>query len=453
MKPQKLIVVIFLLSLVSLQVQSADKSSKSKADSIKTGWNFGALPAITFDTDLGLQYGAVVNFYNFGDGKRFPKYNHSLYFEVSRFTKGSGVNRFYYTSDQLLKNYDFSLDMTYLTDQANDFYGFNGYESVLKKTWNDDQYTGSGYKSRMFYKFQQKLFRFKVDLQHKIGDSHFKWVAGMNLHNFNISSVDIDKLNKNKSASELLPTVAAQPGLYEKYIKWGILPSGEANGGFVPEFKAGIVYDTRNVTVNPMKGMWTEAVITTAPKFLGAETGFSRISLTHRQYFTLIKDDLSFAYRLGWQQTIGGHVPFYYQSQMITTVMTGYATNGLGGSRYLRGALRNRVYGDGVFYGNFELRWKFARANFINQKFYFGLNTFVDLGQVTKKVTIPTTLTSFTENRSDYFDPGAEKMHTTYGAGMRIVMNQNFVISIDYGKATNDQDGSKGLYIGLNYLF
>ena len=133
--------------------------------------------------------------------------------------------------------------------------------------------------------------------------------------------------------------------------------------------------------------------------------------------------------------------------------MTGYATNGLGGSRYLRGALRNRVYGDGVFYGNLELRWKFARANFINQKFYFGLNTFLDLGQVTKKIAIPTTLTNFTENRSDYFDPGAEKMHSTYGAGLRIVMNQNFVISIDYGMAANEQDGSKGLYIGLNYLF
>jgi len=453
MKFQSLIVIVFLLSFCSLQTRAADKSSKAKNDSVKTGWNFGALPAISFDTDLGLQYGAVVNFYNFGDGKRFPKYNHSLYFEISRFTKGSGVNRFYYTSDQLLKNFDFALDMTYLTDQANDFYGFNGYESVLNKTWNDDQYAGSDYKSRMFYKFQQKLFRFKVDLQHKIGDSHFKWVAGLNLHNFNISSVDIDKLNKNKSASELLPSVKTQPGLYEKYIQWGIIPSGEADGGFVPELKAGIVYDTRDVTVNPMKGMWTEAVITTAPKFLGAETGFSRFSLTHRQYFTLIKNDLSFAYRLGWQQTIGGHVPFYYQSQMVTTVMTGYATNGLGGSRYLRGALRNRVYGDGVFYGNLELRWKFARANFINQKFYFGLNTFLDLGQVTKKIAIPTILTSFTENKSDYFDPGAEKMHTTYGAGIRIVMNQNFVISIDYGRAINEQDGSKGLYIGLNYLF
>jgi len=32
-------------------------------------------------------------------------------------------------------------------------------------------------------------------------------------------------------------------------------------------------------------------------------------------------------------------------------------------------------------------------------------------------------------------------------------MNQNFVIAADYGKATNEQDGTSGRYIGLNYLF
>jgi hypothetical protein len=450
MRTFRLLFALSLLFVVHFQTIAADKGSKEKSDSIKTGWNLGALPAISFDTDLGFQYGALVNFFNYGDGKRFPAYNHSLYLEVSRYTKGSGVYRFYYTSDQLIKNFDFSCDMTYLTDQANDFYGFNGFESVYNKSWTDEK--SDAYKTRMFYKFQQNLFRFKVDLLHKIGDSHFKWVAGLNLHNFAISSVDIDKLNKNKSDADKLPSVQSQPGLYEKYIQWGIISQGEANGGFVPELKAGIVYDTREVKVNPMKGLWTEAVITTVPKFLGAESGFTRFSLTHRQYFTLVKNDLSFAYRLGWQQTIGGHVPFYYEPQMIQTVMTGYATVGLGGSRYLRGAKRNRVYGDGVVYGNLELRWKFARMNFINQKFYWGLNGFLDLGQVTKKIPIPAiSLTG--ENRADYFNPGAEKMHGTYGAGLRLVMNQNFVISVDYGMVMNKQDGDKGLYIGLNYLF
>jgi hypothetical protein len=450
MQMKRLLFTLLLFSTYILQSIAAEKGSKEKSDSIKTGWNFGALPAISFDTDLGFQYGALVNFFDYGNGKRFPAYNQSLYFEVSRFTKGSGVYRFYYNSDQLLKNFDLSLDLTYLPDQANDFYGFNGFESVLKKTWEDDKY--DEYKTRMFYKFQQNLFRFKVDLQHKIGDSNFKWIAGVNLLNFSISSVDIDRLNKNKSDANKLPSVQSQPGLYEKYIEWGIIKPGDANGGFVPELKAGIVYDTRNVKVNPMKGMWTEAVITAIPTFLGAESGFTRFALTHRQYFTLVPNDLSFAYRVGWQQTLGGRVPFYMEPQMITTAMTGYATIGLGGSKYLRGARRDRVVGDGVVYGNFELRWKFARMNFIKQKFYWGLNTFLDLGQVTKKIAIPN-IQPLHESATDYFNPGAEKMHATYGAGLRLAMNQNFVIAIDYGVAANKQDGDTGLYIGLHYLF
>jgi hypothetical protein len=450
MRLKRMMLASMLLSLCYLQSIAADKNPTAKTDSIKTGWNFGALPVVGFDTDLGFQYGALANFYNFGDGKRFPAYNHSLYFEVSHYTKGSGVYRFYYNSDQLIKNFDFFLDLSYLPDQANDFYGFNGFDAVLNKSWEDPN--SDNYKTRMFYKFQQNLFRFKVDLQHKIGDSHFKWVAGFNMLNFNISSVDIERLNKNKSDADKLPPVSQQPGLYEKYIEWGIIPVNEANGGFVPELKAGITYDTRDVKVNPMKGVWTEAVISGAPKFLGAESGFTRISITHRQYFTLIKNDLAFAYRVGWQQTIGGHVPYYMQPQMVTTVMTGYATYGLGGFKYLRGARRDRVVGDGVVYGNFELRWKFARMNFIRQKFYWGLNGFVDMGQVTKKIPVPE-LQLLHENTSDYFNPGAEKMHGTYGAGIRLAMNQNFVVSVDYGTVMNKQDGDSGVYVGLNYLF
>jgi len=454
MKLNRLLSALLLLTIWNIHAIAADRTPREKPDSVKTNWNFGALPAISFDTDLGFQYGALVNFFDYGDGKRFPAYNHSLYFEVSRYTKGSGVYRFYYNSDRLVKNFDFFCDMTYMTEQANDFYGFNGFESMLNKSWEDDKSTS--YKTRMFYKFQQNLFRFKVDLLHKIGDTPLKWVAGVNMQNFAITSVDLNKLNKNKTGSDMLPNV---PGLYEKYKSWGIITPGEANGGFVPELKAGLIYDTRDVKVNPMKGMWTEAVFTAAPKFLGAESGFTRFALTHRQYFTLIKNDLSFAYRLGWQQTIGGHVPFYYEPQMVTTVMTGYATIGLGGSRYLRGARRDRVVGDGVVYGNLELRWKFARMNFIGQKFYWGLNGFMDMGQVTKEIPVPdltllqTTFNLTQENMSDYFNPGAEKMHTTYGLGLRLAMNQNFVISFDYGMVMNKQDGDSGLYIGLNYLF
>ncbi len=39
------------------------------------------------------------------------------------------------------------------------------------------------------------------------------------------------------------------------------------------------------------------------------------------------------------------------------------------------------------------------------------------------------------------------------GAGLHIVMNQNFVVAVDYGRALDKGDGESGLYIGLNFLF
>jgi hypothetical protein len=54
---------------------------------------------------------------------------------------------------------------------------------------------------------------------------------------------------------------------------------------------------------------------------------------------------------------------------------------------------------------------------------------------------------------TDFFKPDAEKMHLTAGGGLRIVMNENFIIAIDLGKAFNEQDGGMGFYMGLNYLF
>ena len=443
---------VCLLLLIKPYISIAQKdSTKSDLPKIKTGWNFGAIPATTFDTDQGFQYGAAVNFYNYGDGSTFPKYKHSLYLEISHFTKGSGIYRFYYDSESLIPGIQITSDISYLPDQAYDFYGFNGYESILNKNWEDQN--SLEYKTRMFYKYQQKLFRFKTDFQGKFKGSKFGWVAGFNLLNYSSASVDVDKLNKGKSDADKLPAVTLQPGLYEKYIQWGLISAQEANGGFVPELKVGMVYDTRDFKVNPMKGVWTEAVISVVPKFLGAESGFSKFSFTHRQYFTLVKEDLSFAYRIGWQQTIGGHVPYYYEPQIISTVLTGSSTTGLGGAKNLRGVRRNRIVGDGFVLGNVELRWKFYYLKLFNQNFYCGLNTFVDFGQVTKKIDFVTPNLTAGDIASNYFNKGAEKMHTSYGAGLRLAMNYNFVVALDYGIATNSQDGDSGIYIGLNYLF
>ena len=88
-----------------------------------------------------------------------------------------------------------------------------------------------------------------------------------------------------------------------------------------------------------------------------------------------------------------------------------------------------------------------------------GLNGFYDFGMVTKDIKFPDNLQSTfnekypTENYSDYFKSGPDKLHMSTGVSVMLVMNQNFVVAIDCGKALNVQDGNIGFSIGLNYLF
>ncbi|MBP7505383.1 MAG: BamA/TamA family outer membrane protein, partial [Prolixibacteraceae bacterium] len=110
--------------------------------------------------------------------------------------------------------------------------------------------------------------------------------------------------------------------MYQLYQEWGLISGDEVDGGFVPTFKGGVVFDTRDNRPNPMKGVWTEAVVEAAPEFLGSESSFAKLALIHRQYFTLVPRNLSLVYRLAYQTTLAGEVPFYYQSQVITSILT-----------------------------------------------------------------------------------------------------------------------------------
>jgi outer membrane protein assembly factor BamA len=441
--------LVFLLSLLILSISAQEKK-------VKTGWNFGgALPAVTYDSDLGFQYGALAEFFNYGDGSKYPDFMDHTYTEISRYTKGSGIYRFMFESNHIIPGVQWISDLSYLPDQAETFYGYNGYESVYNKDWMDDK--SSSYRSRMFYRFQKNQFRFKNDFQGNLSGDHLKWSAGFAFQDFTISSVNIDKLNKGKK--DKLPSIDSVPGLFERYQALGIIPANEAKGGWINTLKVGITWDSRDNKPNPMKGIWTEIGIEAAPKFMGNNWGFSKLYIIHRQYFTLIEKDLSFVYRLGYQATISGHTPFFDQTEVITSRLTGATSEGLGGSKTLRGILLDRVVGDAFFMGNVELRWKPVYFKLFKQDCYLGLNGFYDFGMVTKDIKLPDNLQNTfntlypSEKYSDYFKSGKDKLHQSAGISVMLAMNQNFVIAIDCGKALNVQDGNIGFSIDLNYLF
>ena len=329
-------------------------------EKVKKGFGFGALPAVSYDSDLGFQYGALVNLYDYGDGSGFPKYNHSLYLELSTYTKGTTIARLRYDSEKLIPKVRTTLDIAYVPDQMSDFYGFNGYQS------NYDVTTSKSY--RNFYKCEKNTFRIKADFQGYFGESKFGWVAGYAFYNFKMDTVNIAKLG-----------LKAVPGgdLFQKYKTWGLIDQTEANGGSINYLKAGLKYDSRDQLACPTKGIFTEAVVQAAPKFIN-DKPHTKFAVIHRQYFKLAKE-LIFAYRLDYQTTIGtDKVPYYAQPELITSYLIAATNQGLGGKSSVRGILRNRIIGDDVAFGNFEFRYKFIRFEWLKQNFYLGTNVFFD---------------------------------------------------------------------------
>jgi len=441
--------LLWLFAILLSEIIWAQNDTLVSPQNTKTGWTFGLLPAISFNSDLGFQYGGVVNFFHYGDGSRYPKYNHSLFLEISRFTKGSGINRFFYDSDQLIPNLRTTADISYLTEKALNFYGFNGYNAVYNPAWEDDG-NPDEYISRVYYRHERQKFKFTFDFQGKLKGNHLRWLAGIGLFKTEIAPVDIDALNKGKDSNELLPDVL---GLYDRYVQWGVISPREKDGGWNNHLKLGLVYDTRDFEPNPSKGLWSEVIFFVSPDVAGNEFGYTKMSITHRQYISvLFQKKLTLALRAHYQTTIAGNVPFYMQPYLISSFYNAANTDALGGARTLRGVLRNRVVGDGVVMGNAELRWRSNPSILFKQNFYLGINAFFDTGRVVDKIDL--NLSGVPENdRTSFFDISAERFHSSVGAGLRVVMNENFIVALDYGKPLDSRDGKSGLYIGLNYLF
>ncbi len=451
MKTYKTLLTCTLLVLLTTGLFAQDKTEDG--DNIKKGWNFGGLPVVAYDSDVGFKYGALVNAFNYGDGTNYPDYRYSIKAEWSRTTKGSGINQLFFDAKDLLpNNIRLTADFSYLTEQSLDFYGFNGYGAVYNPLWADDSEDNEEYVSRMFYRHERKLLRFKADFSQPIKETNWKWLAGFEINKHTINPVDIERLNEGKDSADMLPSVA---GLYDKYVEWGLIDENEKSGGWTNVVKLGIIYDSRDLEANANKGMWSEAVLVTVPGFLGnGDYGYTKLALAHRHYFTIIPNRLTFAGRVSYQGTLFGNPPFYMHPYMISSFSSSSTTDGLGGAKTLRGVLRNRVVGDHIAYTNLELRWKFLKTTLGKQNIYLALTPFLDAGTVLKPIETKNPPSSLIpEGYDKFFSDEKDGIHLGYGAGLYLAMNQNFIVAVSYGLAANEQDGNSGFYINIGYLF
>ena len=447
--------------------QTAEQPAKQEI--IKTGLNFGPLPAVAFDADKGFQMGALLNIYNFGDGSTYPNPYSQWYFEASFFTKGSQLFVISYDNKTLIPGVRWSSNFTLTNDKAMDFYGFNGYmahydhktvASGKKKTSNTPIYTPK-------YRMNRVAVLFKTDFTGNIWNNKLFWEAGYHLsylkHGYNGQALNLDKINKGKDENKVFP--AEEMPVFDLYRKWGIISEEEAWGGFNSSLRLGLLYDTRDKEGAPSRGIWAEAHTTLAPKWLGTSIPYYRYSATFRHYLPIIENDiLTFAYRLNYEGTLGKDAP-YYVLPFITVMGQSYDRDGMGGYRTIRGIMRNRVQGLDMASYNVELRWRFVNFALFNQNIAFGLSVFSDGTMVTRNYDM--TFRGDEQHRAEYdsyMKQGldSDRPHITVGGGLRFIMNQNFIVAFEYGlpiskfssnPAIKLQDGKGAFYINTGYLF
>lgn len=464
---------IFTLLLSTLMAVSALAQESSKQEIVKTGYNFGPLPAVAFDADKGFQLGALLNIYDFGDGSTYPNTRQQWYFEASFFTKGSQLFVVSYDNRFLIPGVRWSSTFTLTNDKAMDFYGFNGYMSYYdhaqvaagkdKANHNDYIYTPK-------YRVNRLAMLFKSDFTGNIWQNKLFWEAGYHLSYIkqgykDEQALNLEKINKNKEDYKMFP--AAETPVFDLYRRWGIISEDEAWGGWNSTVRLGLLFDTRDKEGAPSRGVWAEAHATLAPKWLGTTNPYYRYSMTFRHYLPIVKNDiLTFAYRLNYEGTIGKTAP-YYVLPFITVMGPSYDRDGMGGYRTIRGLMRNRVQGLDVASYNAELRWRFVNFALWNQNIAFGLSAFSDGTMVTRNYDM--SFKGEEQHRAEYDEymartgnRSADRPHITVGAGLRFIMNQNFIVAFEYGlpvskfskdELIKNQDGDGAFYINTGFLF
>lgn len=448
-----------ILATIIFAAAAAAGLHAQEKETAKTGWNFGPLPAVSYSSDFGFQYGALSDIYYYGDGSTYPDYMHYLNVEVSTYTKGCTNFHANYDSKHLIPGIRFSASVSYFKNKTSPFYGFNGASSIYIPEIDRIMPEGDGIeKGTAFYLMKRNVFRTIALFQGKIGNSPWGWAGGLTFWSFSTGDA------RNKSIT------AGTPSLFRLYADNGIIPEDELEGGSHLELRGGIVYDTRDHENNPGRGTNLEAYLYGSYDFIRHSNNYLKLAVHFKQFHPLVPGKLILGYHLAYQGLLAGRAPFYSLQTVQVLNMKQINTEGLGSTVTMRGTVANRLIGDSFAWANLELRYNFLRFDWIGQHWILAANPFMDAGTVartynSKEIAAAAgkeenrETTVFTLDGRDYsvsdllYTGNKEKLHFSAGMGLHVIMNHNFNVNIEIAKVFDRNDGNIGMNIGLNYIF
>ena len=404
----------------------------------KTGFSFTPIPALSYSSDLGFQLGAILDAYWFGDGSTYPKYGHKLTAEACYYTKVPASTTFSMTRNTLSAALRFTASASYLPNTMMAFCGFNGYPAPFCATKTPDSTRWTAICSASWGTCRAPIA------------GHLGWAAGAAFFHYATGRTRVEKY-------------AGETTLYDLYRRYGIIYDDESGGGSHIELRAGVVYDTRDNEPD----RFVRSLCRPAALRLARHHRPARLPLPKRRRFVPplpAAHSGQAGFRLPSMLAGNGS-----RSGPLLTLQQNYATlflkqinsDILGGAISLRGILYNRVVrrrsmagptrncGSGSSISDFS-----ARGNIITNPF----STWYRHPSVPGRRAAGRRERRFRPRtrhpQGDIQWRKGRRPAMSAGLGIKIVMNRNLVLSVEYGIPLRPaRDGTNGLYLNMNYLF
>ena len=409
----------------------------SRPDSLMSNYKVYPLPILSFNSDVGLNYGGLVYLYYYGKHRRFfPNYKTRLYTELSSSVKGTQVARLQVDYKEVLKNFRGIVDVGFYRDAALPFFGF------------DDVIAGRD-RSLSYYRAFRSLTYAKMGGFLKLYGEQFKLFGSVSLYRIIMDDV------RQTDAELLFGKDSTVRTLFEDFRRWGILTDRDVERERIRvAISSGLVFNSlRPVDFSPYGGTRVEVLGRWVPGQKNSRQnnqGYFRLYATLKQFVGIVPRRVVWAYRVFGSKVLWGNVPvvekpFYFTSQNWY--------DAVGGINTLRGVFRDRLVADNFVVGNTELRFFVMRFNLFSSLVDLVLYPYLDAG----RLFVPKNhgyITLVPQQRRREFESGYANAWTfTYGGGAAFVVDYNFVANISFGVPNHKDMGDRGIFLGLNFMF
>jgi hypothetical protein len=395
---------------------------------------FGALPALNYDSDRGFGFGVIGTLVRFNPEYRPYRWRIKYLLFATVKSSPDGGTEFAYHDDNVLLDLPglmqnklrLQLQAGFRRASTASYYGLGN-----ASEYDEDTETANAryYQYDRIYPYGQASGRFQ--LWDRSTPEHVRrleafaglgfWYNVVNLYEGSLLEMDAQRAGQDTPDGRAL--AALLHGTEDHML---MMPS------------VGLLWDTRDHEHTPTRGNFTEVSLRTSPGF-DADLYFAGASVVTSWFQSLSGDTLVLAVR-GIGDALFGNPPFYE----LATVGSFTRTDAPGGGSSVRGVPGQRFHGKLKVVGNVELRAQLLPFRVAGQRFNLGAVAFVDVGRVWADY-------GDVEVAGESLDDGLANFAMGMGAGLRLKWGETFIVRVDPGYSPTES--KFGLYINVDHIF